>query len=378
MTDTERPMPTFVLTDPKYITDLFREHQRQLDIFKKRFLDEIKKNPSGIFDGIKIFGDENDVLISLQSFHFKFDQTKSTFIGMGDGTVRKSKKIGDTIGRKTQEDSDLDLDLRTEAIPRLEAEKLIFEAFDLPEPDSKHYAQTSEGIKANTRSGRISDKRGTSRANILRNIAEGNPPKFGNIQSQDLRHIYPQEKETPAEGIRKDRALLIAIRDVTDRLADFKRLTAQALYLWEYRSLKILYPQVEVKLVAHHTIASETENEFIFFGSKVKGEAKSSSAYAHALKIVEDYKDFDIFPFHVFGGTNNPSDIGESIELARELARRSRVFGLVECRELESDRFVQSLISSFGNNLPPQFASRSVTSTQELKSFMKDTLCRKM
>jgi uncharacterized sporulation protein YeaH/YhbH (DUF444 family) len=94
-------------------------------------------------------------------------------------------------------------------------------------------------------------------------------------------------------------AVIFAMRDVSGSMGEFEAYICRSFYFWMLRFLRTKYTNCEIVFITCHTEAKEVD-EGAFFGLGESGGTRMSSAYALAMKIIEQRfnpREWNIYPF---------------------------------------------------------------------------------
>ncbi|MCL6636913.1 MAG: DUF444 family protein [Alicyclobacillus sp.] len=199
------------------------------------------------------------------------------------------------------------------------------------------------------------DKRQTLRAALRRQLRAGGSTVA--LRREDLRF------RTPAEGRNETSALLVAVLDVSASMGEIERRLARTLFFWTKRFLVLCYPHVEIRYVVHHTDAYEVSADQ-FFAVQEDGGTRCSAAYAQVLELVRSWPGgSNVYVLHVTDGDNQPGDMDRAVELARQLADVSNLFGYVEINPV---RPPSELLTRLTNSMNSSSRSYQVRSARDV------------
>lgn len=317
---------------------------------------------------------------SLEQYKFRFHPWQGDRVGQDYG----EGKPGDILGQLPQEGNGEPS--RGDGVPDelpgvdyIEADvtfddiaSLLFEDLGLPYLKPKPMATipvptwkfkdiSPRGLMGNL------DKRRSLRENLMRNALTGHA-KVGGWQDGDLRFKTWVEEPEP-----EDNAVIIAMRDISGSMGDFKKMMARTFSFWMLKFLHTQYHAVEVVFLVHHTQAREvTQDEFFHLGES--GGTKVSSVYQLCQEIVETrYRPerWNVFPIHFSDGDNwSDADNRRTVDILQALLPSVNVFGYAEIRE---GGYTSTLMSAFSRIRHPRFRTVTITHRDEvylaLKSF---------
>jgi uncharacterized sporulation protein YeaH/YhbH (DUF444 family) len=174
---------------------------------------------------------------SLEEYRFRFDPYQGKKVGQGDG----KSKVGDVIGRGPGGDQGAGKGKGAGDQPGIdyyEAEltvddlaELIFEDLGLPDLRPKATQEIpTESIKFTEvrKKGPMAnlDKKRTMMENLKRNAREGHAA-LGNFTNEDLRFKVWEQETRPTSA-----AVVIAMRDASGSMGEFKKYLTRSLFFW--------------------------------------------------------------------------------------------------------------------------------------------------
>ncbi len=209
------------------------------------------------------------------------------------------------------------------------------------------------------------DKRRSLRENLLRHARQG-ASNVGPWQPEDLR--FKTWVNVPVED---NNAVVIAMRDISGSMGDFKKLMARTFAFWMLRFLRTKYEAVEVVFIVHHTQAREvTEEEFFQLGES--GGTKVSSAYELCWDVVQHRyppTQWNIYPMHFSDGDNwSDADNRRTVEYLEAMLPMVNVFGYTEIRE---GGYTSTLMSAFTKIKHPRFQVVTIGSRKDVYAALK-------
>ena len=346
--------------------DQARHDQKIKEVIKQNLSEIISEEAIITSDGKKTI---KVPVRSLEEYKFRFDPYKKERVGQGDG----DSKVGDVLGRiptdgpgKGRQAGDRPGTDYFEAEMTIdELAELIFEDLGLPNLRPKASQEVlSNAVKFTEirKKGlmRNLDKRRTIMENIRRNAREGDPV-FKDLTNDDLRF-----KTWVPDLKRESNAVVLAMRDVSGSMGEFKKYITRSLFFWMVRFLRTKYNQVEIVFITHHTEAKEVDEE-TFFRLGESGGTKVSSAYQLALDIIGQRYDpasWNIYPFHFSDGDNwGEADNRRCLDLVEQILNVSNMFGYGEIRE---GGYTSTLMSAFSGINDPKFVIAVVTEKKDV------------
>lgn len=181
---------------------------------------------------------------SLEEYRFRFDPYQGEKVGQGNG----DSQVGDVLGHGPGHSKDGQAGKGKQAgdgpgNDYFEAEvtvddlaELIFEDLGLPDLRPKATQEIpAETVKFTEvrKHGPMSnlDKRRTIMENLKRNARHG-LPEFGNLNNDDLRFKVWEQEFRPTSS-----AVVIAMRDASGSMGEFKKYITRSLFFWMSRSV---------------------------------------------------------------------------------------------------------------------------------------------
>ncbi len=313
---------------------------------------------------------------SLQQFKFRFDPWPSQRVGQSQAVPR----VGDRLGRLPENARASDQGERAGEIPGVDyveaeltfedVEEMLFRELGLPYLENKPIARVVQpewAFKDIARRGLMGnlDKRRSLRANILRYAREGHPG-LGRWMPQDLRFKTWVPEEVPEQN-----AVVVAMRDISGSMGDFKKRMARLFAFWMLGFLKSQYQQVEVVFLVHHTQAREvSEQEFFELGES--GGTKVSSVYELCEEVLGErypHAYWNIYPIHFSDGDNwSDADNRRTLESIQRILTVANVLGYAEIRE---GGYSSTLMSQFSKLIHPRFKIVTISRSQDLYLALK-------
>lgn len=319
---------------------------------------------------------------SLEQYKFRYHPWQGDKVGQDRGQAQP----GDVLGKVPQPGSGSGKGLQPGDTPGedyYETEvtiedvaNLLFEELGLPYLKPKPMASLPHPtlrFKDIHRKGLMGnlDKRRSLKENILRNARTGHVG-VGPWQEDDLRF-----KTWVDESMPESNAVVIAMRDISGSMGDFKKQMARTFAFWMMKFLRSKYRAVEVVFLVHHTQAREvTEEEFFHLGES--GGTKVSSVYDLCWQVMKERYNpqlWNIYPFHFSDGDNwSDADNRKTVEVLERILPLVNVFGYGEIRE---GGYTSTLMSAFGRLHHPRFRMVTIANRQDvypaLKSFFPRT-----
>lgn len=333
-----------------------------------------------ISDGAIITSDGQKVvrvpMRGLELPHFRHTDGSGQHSGQGNG----ASKVGDVLGQapgngqtpgqgpgKGRRAGDQPgVDYYEAEVTLDEVAELLFESLNLPRLAPKRQAVDQvERIEFNDvqRVGVMPnlDKRRTIMENLRRNARQGKAV-FGNVKKEDLRFRIWNEVRKPQQ-----RAVVIAMRDVSGSMGEFEQWVSRCCYFWMVRFLRARYQQVEIVFITHHTTAQEVDEER-FFHLGESGGTLVSSAYRLALEVLHTRypaDEWNAYVFHFSDGDNwGDDDNARCVGLIQELLP---ITSLVGYGEIHRHSYSSgTLLEAFSRVSNPGFVTAVLAEKQDL------------
>ncbi len=166
-------------------------------------------------------------------------------------------------------------------------------------------------------------------------------------------------------------AAVIAMRDVSGSMGEFKTYITRSFFFWMVRFLRTRYDNVDIVFLAHHVDAKEVDEQ-TFFHLGESGGTRVSSAYQLALDVIADRYDpqrWNIYPFHFSDGDNwGEADNKKCLDLVRRLLAVSAAFGYGEINE---GGYTSPLMTSFATLRDPRFIAVAIHDKRDVYPALK-------
>jgi len=275
-------------------------HQERVRAAIREHLEEIVADPA------IVTGDGHAIVRvpvrSLREYRFRYDEERQAHVGSGNGGTA----VGQVLARGAPGSAGAPGGAGSEGGRQvMEAEvsvedlaEIVFADLCLPHLERKAGplrldADRSGGLR---RRGPLSalDKRRSLLQNLRRNAAAGSPA-LGAWQENDLRFRSWHAAPGPSTA-----AVVIAMRDVSGSMGEWKKHMARSFFFWMIRFLRTRYDDVQLVFIAHHTEAREVDEQ-TFFHLGESGGTRVSSAYELALQVMRarfSPQAWNVYPFH--------------------------------------------------------------------------------
>jgi len=215
--------------------------------------------------------------------------------------------------------------------------RILTEKFQLPNLKEKGKKRsltrfTYDLTDKNRGFGQVLDKKATLRQIIKTNIGLEYIPDVGNIDSTGFL-IAPKDKIYRILSREKDyesQAMVFFIRDYSGSMAGKATELVVTQHILIYSWLLYQYGgQVETRFLLHDTEATEVEDFYTYYNSKVAGGTQVAAGYRLINKIVQEESlaaDYNIYIFHGTDGDDWDREGRETLpELKKMLGYASRV-----------------------------------------------------
>jgi len=224
--------------------------------------------------------------------------------------------------------------------------RILTEQFELPNLKDKGKKRsltryTYDMTDRNKGYGQILDKKATLKKIVETNIHLGNLPDPGNIDptrflispSDRIYRILSREKDFESQ------AMVFFLRDYSGSMTGKPTEVVVSQHVLIYSWILFQYArQVETRFILHDTDASEVDDFYTYYNSKVAGGTRVASAYRLVNEIVEKenlVSDYNIYVFHGTDGDDWDTEGKEAIpELKKMISYASRVGITIASRTL--------------------------------------------
>lgn len=372
------PKQTFILSQEdwslhrKGYEDQARHQEKVKEVIKQNLPDLVTQENVILSNGREVI---RIPIRSLDEYKFRYNYEKQQHAGQGNG----DSQVGDVVARggmpnkgtgKGQGAGDQAGEEYYEAeIDVEDLQEMLFAELELPDLKRKenHRITTNEiqfnDIRKKGLMGNI-DKKRTILEAIRRNAREGKQDLL-KISIDDLRFKTWNEIVKPYSN-----AVIIAMMDTSGSMGIFEKYVARSFFFWMSRFLRTKYEHVEIVYIAHHTEAKEVSEEE-FFTRGESGGTICSSAYSHALEIIDARyapESYNIYPFHFSDGDNLTSDNERCLRLVKELISVSNMFGYGEVNQYNR---ASSLMSVYRHLSDPKFRYAIIKEKGEVYDALK-------
>lgn len=297
---------------------------------------------------------------SLREYRFRFSLQRNPQVGQGQGRSRKGDLLARQPGRPgAQADPhgaghEPGLEYYEAEVTLDDVAEALFQELGLPNLRPRRQPSLDAArprFTEVTRVGPLSraDLRRALRENLKRHARQGRP-EVGSFRREDLRYRSWRDDPRP-----QARAVVIAMRDVSGSMGEFKKWMSRTFFFWANRFLQTRYRDVERVFITHHTEAQEVDEER-FFRQGESGGTRVSSAYRLAVDILETRyraEDWNVYAIHFSDGDNwGESDNSECVRLAVQLAEQANLFAY---GEINDGGYRSPLMMAFDRVRHPRF-----------------------
>lgn len=320
--------------------DLHRRAERDRARHNEKVREVIKKNLGDVISSSDIITAGKDKIVKvpvrgLELPHIRFDPHGKKRVGQGQGGTQPGDVIARAPGQKQgqgagkQAGQEPGIDYYEAEFSVDELAEMVFEDLHLPNLLDKGVKQVpSEVMDFNSRAKRglagNLDRKRTMIEALKRNARQGNENKF-QIREEDKRFKTWEMVTEPQRN-----AVIFAMRDVSGSMGEFEAYICRSFYFWMLRFLRTKYTNCEIVFITCHTEAKEVD-ENAFFGLGESGGTRMSSAYALAMKLIEQRfnpREWNIYPFLFSDGYNWGDQ--ECVELVKRMLGMVNLIGYGE------------------------------------------------
>ncbi|MCY0865937.1 MAG: sporulation protein YhbH [Sulfobacillus sp.] len=357
----------------KGASDQSRHVQKIRQALKERLPDLVTEDSIMTSDGHRMI---KVPIRSLEQYRFRFHPWQQDRVGQDQGQGQPGDVLGTVPkpggpgGQGGQPGEMPGIDYFEAEVTIDDIAGLLFEELGLPYLQPKPLASiphptwrfkdiAQKGLMGNL------DKRRSLKQNLLRNARQGTPT-VGKWRDEDLRFKTWIDEPQP-----ENNAVVIAMRDISGSMGDFKKQMARTFAFWMLKFLRTHYQSVDVVFLVHHTQAREvTEDEFFQLGES--GGTKVSSVYQLCAEIIQERyppHQWNIYPFHFSDGDNwSDADNRRTVEILEKLLPQVNVFGYGEIRE---GGYTSTLMSAFSRIQHPRFKMVTITAKADIYPALK-------
>lgn len=284
---------------------------------QERVRDAIRAHVGDIVADPAITGGDGRAVVrvpvyALKEYRFHFDDQRQPQVGQGPGGTAVGQVLarGSLAGAGAPTPGGCSPGGRDGGAEVIEAQvsvedlaDIVFEDLHLPDLAPKRGGRLAE---TGPRSGSVRsrgpmsalDRRRSLEQNLRRNARAGRP-EVRDWTEDDLR--FRSWRERPRAGTA---AAVVAMRDVSGSMGEFKKYMARSFFFWMVRFLRTRYADVDMVFIAHHTEAREVDED-TFFRLAESGGTRVSSAYELALDVMRSRYDpsaWNVYTCHFSDG----------------------------------------------------------------------------
>ena len=376
-----------------------RDRQRH----RQKIRQSIRGNIADIIAEESIIGHNKDKIIkvpirSIKEYRFIYGEN-SPGVAQGNG----DSKPGDVVQRGDPGQPDAAGDAgNTPGVDAFETDvtleeiiDIMFEDLELPDLQRKALKEI-EDKRATKRHGfrrqgirpRL-DKRRTAKSRIKRKLAVSNARQtaYNAIEAESERFPFHNDDmryhHIITDTKQQSNAVVICIMDTSGSMGTVKKYLARSFYFLLYQFIRMMYREVVIVFIAHHTEANEV-SEDDFFHKVESGGTYISSGYEKALEVINARYHpslWNVYAFHCSDGDNFYSDNDKALNSANELCDVCNLFGYGEIKPAGSAYYSGSMLEVFGSITKPNFQAIVIEKKEDLwdgfrKFLMKDAAVR--
>lgn len=364
--------------------DSSRHHKRVKNATRQQLKDIIAQNDILTSDGNKKVKVK---LRGLEQYRFIRNRDYRDYIGrdefdeLNENEILQRPQPGSGDPSEASEDPGEELYEVEYSLEELT--KIMMEELKLPDLDETLKAELiSESIEFNDRRREHGieaclDKRKTLLANLLRKKKLKLPPnhKLPIVKSDKRFKTYDIIKE------KHSNAVIFLMMDRSGSMTSDRIYAVKALYFWLVQFLKRKYDKIEIRLIAHDTIAKELK-EKEFFTIKDSGGTKISAAYELCKEIIQKQYSASLWNIYVFHATDGDTfgDENVCVSLVKDLLNYGiKLFSYSEIRI--DERYAQNKSEIYNqletlSNFDKRVITYSIDALNEVYKALKTILNR--
>ena len=336
---------------------------------REKVRQSIRENIADIIAEESIIGRDHDKIIKvpirgIKEYRFVYGDN-ARGVGQGEGDLKPGDVIENNSGQgrgNGQAGDQPGVDYYETDITIEELINIMFEDLELPDLERKRLREI-ETERHSRRKGyrpvgirlRL-DKRRTVKEKLRRRFASAktsgeNDGRFP-FHQDDLvyRHVTTDVKK-------ESNAVVLCLMDTSGSMDTMKKYLARSFFFLLCQFVSSKYRSVEVIFIAHHTQASEV-NEEEFFSKGESGGTLISSAYEKALEIIAARYHpslWNVYAFHCSDGDNFDADNDTAFNRAQELCKVCNLFGYGEIKPSGHYAYESSMMTIFRKLMEPNF-----------------------
>jgi uncharacterized protein len=338
---------------------------------REKVRQSIRENIGDIIAEESIIGRDRDKIIKvpirgIKEYRFVHGDN-APGVGQGEGDLKPGDVIENKQGQGQGNGYAGDqpgIDYYETDVTLDELVNIMFEDLELPDLERKRLREI-ESERNNRRKGYRSvgirlrlDKRRTVKEKLRRRVASA---KLISSLDNDERFPFHQDdlvyRHITTDVQKESNAVVLCLMDTSGSMDTMKKYLARSFFFLLCQFVSTRYRSVEVVFIAHHTQASEV-NEEEFFSKGEAGGTLISSAYEKALEIImARYHPslWNIYAFHCSDGDNFDSDNDLALSRAQELCNVCNLFGYGEIKPHGHYAYESSMMTVFRRLMEPNF-----------------------
>jgi sporulation protein YhbH len=333
---------------------------------REKVRQSIRENIADIIAEESIIGRDHDKIIKvpirgIKEYRFIHGEN-APGVGQGEGDLKPGDVIENNQGQGRGNGHAGDqpgVDYYETDITLDELVDIMFEDLELPDLERRRLREI-ESERRNRRKGyrpvgirlRL-DKKRTVKEKLRR--------RFASAKTSDERFPFHQDdlvyRHITTDVKRESNAVVFCLMDTSGSMDTMKKYLARSFFFILCQFVSTKYRSVEIIFVAHHTQASEV-NEEEFFSKGEAGGTLISSAYEKALEIIAARYHpslWNIYAFHCSDGDNFDADNDTALNCAQELCKVCNLFGYGEIKPHGHYAYESSMMTVFRRLMEPNF-----------------------
>ncbi|KPU46107.1 hypothetical protein OXPF_02170 [Oxobacter pfennigii] len=338
--------------EPNHPDRSIEDRRRHRQLVEK----SIKDNLADVISEESIIGQSKDKKIKIpikgiKEYQFIYGDNNGKGVGSGDGNQKRGDKIGQDSEKGRGKDgpgNEEGEDIYETEITLEDLINYLIEDLELPLMDKKKFSEIissnskkRSGYQRNGINPRFAKKRTVieklkREQTAKRAVRESNDGSLTDNSTIKIRFPFRQDdlryfrvKKKPKRELN---AAVICVMDTSGSMDNTKKFLARSFFFILYQFIKMKYNNVEVKFIAHSTIAKVvTESEF--FHKVQSGGTYISSGLKKALEVIEENYNpafWNVYTFCVTDGENWYEDNEQALKYGIKLSEICNLFGYSE------------------------------------------------
>lgn len=231
--------------------DQARHQEKIKEAIRQRLPDIVSEESIITSDGKRVV---KVPIRSLEEYRFKFDDEQGDRVGQGEGSTKKGDVLGpgprrQAEGRGQKPGGTPGIDYYEAEITVDELAELIFEDLHLPDLQPKSTQEVPSEtvqfteVRKKGPMGNLDKKRSVMEA--IKRSARAGEHGFTGLTDDDLRFKVWEHKTQPQSA-----AVVLAMRDASGSMGEFKKYITRSLFFWLVRFLRTKYAAVDIVFTA--------------------------------------------------------------------------------------------------------------------------------